>query len=164
MEEEHEKLHRRGELVKFAALVVVLLLTVMVVAGLRPLIFNHLVPAVLGWDGEPSRPAGVPGEEPEPTSQEATLPPTLTATAESESEEAEGESEDEAEDTATPEPTNTQEPEPSSTPVTYEVQRGDRLIDIAENFGVTVEAIVQANGIVDPNRIQAGEVLVIPAP
>lgn len=158
MEEEHEKLHGRGELVKFAALVVVLLLTVLVISGLRPLIFDHIVPAVLGWDDEPSQPAGAPIEEAEPSSQETTLPSTLTATTESEPEQ------DDEEAIATPELTSTPQPEPSSTPVTYEVQGGDRLIDIAENFDVSIEAIVQANGIADPNRIQAGDVLVIPTP
>lgn len=163
MEEEHEKLHRRGELVKFAALVVILLLTVLVVSGLRPLIFDHIVPAVLGWDGEPSQPAGAAtDDEPEPTAQDTALPPTLTVTVESEPEEAQtAAGEDE---TATPVATSTLEPEPSSTPVTYVVQQGDRLIDIGESFGVTVDAIVQANGIADPNRIQAGDVLVIPTP
>lgn len=163
MEEEHEKLHSRGELAKFAVLVVVLLLTVLVISGLRPLIFDHIVPAVLGWDGEPSQPAAATAtEEGEPAATETSAPLTPTATVESRPEEA-GE-EEEVEETATAEPTNTPEPEPSSTPVSYEVQRGDRLIDIAESFGVTVEAIVQANGIADPNRIQAGQVLIIPAP
>lgn len=47
---------------------------------------------------------------------------------------------------------------------TYEIQQGDTLVEIAERFGVTVEALVQANAITNPNRIQPGEALVIPAP
>ncbi len=46
---------------------------------------------------------------------------------------------------------------------TYVVQRGDNLTRIAQQYGTTVNAIVQANGIVNPNLIFPGQVLVIPA-
>ncbi len=46
--------------------------------------------------------------------------------------------------------------------VTYVVQAGDTLTKIANKFGVTVEAIVKANNIADPNVIHPGQVLVIP--
>ncbi|WP_363325841.1 peptidoglycan DD-metalloendopeptidase family protein [uncultured Caldilinea sp.] len=39
---------------------------------------------------------------------------------------------------------------------------GDTLGAIAVRFGVTVEALVAANGIEDPNRIRVGQVLIIP--
>jgi len=45
---------------------------------------------------------------------------------------------------------------------TYEVQRGDSLFSIAQRFGVTVAAIIEANGIDDPDRIEAGQVLTLP--
>ncbi|MHB8625231.1 MAG: LysM peptidoglycan-binding domain-containing protein [Aggregatilineales bacterium] len=45
---------------------------------------------------------------------------------------------------------------------TYVVQSGDTLFRIASRFGVTVAAIVQANGIVNPNLIFVGQVLTIP--
>lgn len=45
---------------------------------------------------------------------------------------------------------------------TYEVQSGDALSAIAQRFGTTVQAIVNANNITDPNRIRAGQKLVIP--
>jgi LysM repeat protein/ribosomal protein L40E len=53
---------------------------------------------------------------------------------------------------------------PTSTPtvITYTVQAGDTLGKIAKEFGVTVEAIVEANDIEDPSLIQVGQVLVIP--
>ena len=60
--------------------------------------------------------------------------------------------------TATPTPAPTATP----TPVTYIVQRGDYLSAIAGEYGVTVEDLVEANGITDPNRISVGQVLVIP--
>jgi len=46
----------------------------------------------------------------------------------------------------------------------YTVQAGDTLGAIAAQFGVTVDAIVQANSIADPNLIVPGETLIIPAP
>jgi LysM repeat protein len=45
---------------------------------------------------------------------------------------------------------------------TYVVQRGDTLGSIARRFNTTVAAIAQANNIVNPNLIFAGQVLVIP--
>lgn len=45
---------------------------------------------------------------------------------------------------------------------TYTVQPGDTLSSIARTFGVTVDAIVQANNISNPNFIASGQVLTIP--
>ncbi len=45
---------------------------------------------------------------------------------------------------------------------TYTVQAGDTLSKIADQFGVTVEALVQANGLGDPSALQVGQTLVIP--
>jgi peptidoglycan/xylan/chitin deacetylase (PgdA/CDA1 family) len=46
--------------------------------------------------------------------------------------------------------------------VTYVVQSGDTLFSIAQRFGVTVEAIAQANGITDPTQLEIGRELFIP--
>ena len=46
----------------------------------------------------------------------------------------------------------------------YVVQDGDTLGAIAEQFGVTIDAIIQANSIADANFIVPGETLIIPAP
>lgn len=51
---------------------------------------------------------------------------------------------------------------PEATPQTYVVSEGDTLYDIAATFGVTVEALSEANGITDPTLLQIGQVLVIP--
>lgn len=45
---------------------------------------------------------------------------------------------------------------------TYEVQRGDSLFSIAQRFGVTMAALIELNGIDDPDRIEAGQVLQLP--
>ena len=51
----------------------------------------------------------------------------------------------------------------SSGMISYTVQKGDNLTKIATRYGVTVNAIVVANNIVNPNLIYPGQVLVIPA-
>jgi LysM repeat protein len=45
---------------------------------------------------------------------------------------------------------------------TYTVKRGDTLFRIALHFGVSQAVIIAANGITNPNRINVGQVLVIP--
>jgi LysM repeat protein len=53
---------------------------------------------------------------------------------------------------------------PTPTPAgLYVVQQGDTLSSLAEEFGSTVEEIMAANGLTDPNAIQAGQTLVIPS-
>jgi len=42
------------------------------------------------------------------------------------------------------------------------VQSGETLSEIARMYGVTTEAIVQANGLDNPNAISVGQALVIP--
>ncbi len=44
------------------------------------------------------------------------------------------------------------------------VCRGETLTRIAWRYGTTVQAIAAANGIWNPNRIYAGQVLLIPCP
>lgn len=46
----------------------------------------------------------------------------------------------------------------------YIVQPGDTLSLIAQHFSTTVEAIAQANGIVNPNLILVGQSLAVPVP
>ena len=45
---------------------------------------------------------------------------------------------------------------------TYPVQSGDTLSKISKRFGVTVDAMVKANNIANPNLIKPGQVLKIP--
>lgn len=55
-------------------------------------------------------------------------------------------------------------PEPGIQPMPdyYIVQDGDTLGDLALKFGVTIEAIAEANNIADPDKIQTGQKLRIP--
>lgn len=53
---------------------------------------------------------------------------------------------------------------PTPTPAgLYTVQTGDTLGSLAEEFSTTVEELMAANGLTDPNAIQAGERLIIPS-
>ncbi len=84
---------------------------------------------------------------PEPT---ATPAPTATPT---------------PEPTATPAPTATPTPEPTvAGPRRYTVQSGDTLRAIAERFGVTIEAILQANNLTPAqgDNLRVGQELTIP--
>ena len=44
----------------------------------------------------------------------------------------------------------------------YKIKKGDNLSSLAKRFGTTVEALAQANGIKDVNRIYAGKTLTVP--
>ena len=46
----------------------------------------------------------------------------------------------------------------------YTVQSGDTLMTIGRQFGVTIEEIVAANGLTNPDRLDVGQQLVIPPP
>lgn len=50
-----------------------------------------------------------------------------------------------------------------ATGYSHEVKRGETLAQIAQQYGVSVAAIVEANGISNPDVIPVGKVLVIPA-
>ncbi len=65
----------------------------------------------------------------------------------------------EAEPTPIP-PTPTPEPEPVDE--VYVVQPGDTLLAIATRFGVTVDSILAANNLTNPDFVFAGQRLVIP--
>jgi LysM repeat protein len=46
----------------------------------------------------------------------------------------------------------------------YTIRAGDTLFSIAQRFGVTVQAILAANPGLDPNALQIGQVICVPAP
>ena len=51
---------------------------------------------------------------------------------------------------------------PATTRQVHVVQRGENLTRIARHYGVSIDAIVLANGIANPSRIYGGQQLVIP--
>ena len=60
----------------------------------------------------------------------------------------------------TPIPTNT--PAPTPTPVIHIVQPGDTLLGIALQYGVTLDALQQINGVLRPETLQIGQQIIIP--
>ena len=60
----------------------------------------------------------------------------------------------------TPEPTHT--PTLTPTPVFHTVQTGESLLAIANTYHVSVAALQDANGILDPRTLQVGQQLIIP--
>jgi LysM repeat protein len=147
----------RGEWFRFGALVVILGIVVLGIALLRPLIFDRIVPAVLGEGLQPTpvvQPAQVA-----PTEAAAPVEETPVATAEP-AETADTPSADEPADTETAEPA---ESEPTAVATIQHIVRpGENLTTIARAYNVTVQAIITANNISNPNRIDAGTVLLIP--
>ncbi|HEX9795441.1 MAG TPA: LysM peptidoglycan-binding domain-containing protein [Anaerolineales bacterium] len=59
-------------------------------------------------------------------------------------------------------PTATVTRAPSPTPATYLVQAGDTMNAIALELGVSVEALMAANGLTNPDTLSAGQVLLVP--
>ncbi len=59
-------------------------------------------------------------------------------------------------------PSDTPTPTTTPTPIIYVIKKGDTLIPIARQFGVTVGEIQEANGIADPRRLHIGQELIIP--
>jgi LysM repeat protein len=59
-------------------------------------------------------------------------------------------------------PASTTAAEPEAPGTTYTVKSGDTLFTIAGGFGVSVTAIVEANGLASENLIRVGDVLAIP--
>lgn len=80
-------------------------------------------------------------ETPEPVAQQApaTVPPVASLT-----------------------PSTAPSPTPNQNFESYQIRSGDTLGAIATSFGVTVEAIIDANNLTNPDVLNVGEVLLIP--
>jgi LysM repeat protein len=59
-------------------------------------------------------------------------------------------------------PTDTPTVPPSPTPATYTVQPGDTLLDIATRLGIDMQALMEANGLTNPDTLSTGQVLIVP--
>ncbi len=112
------------------------------------------------------------GEVDTEANAEPTPPPTMEIvepepgdidTAEVPEEDGEsGEGEDDTGNEGNTEPEGEEGENAESEDGTYVVQEGDTLYAIAVDFGVTMEDLMAANGIDDPNTLQVGQELTIP--
>ena len=59
-------------------------------------------------------------------------------------------------------PTETPTPVPTPTPYLYRVQSGDTMFEIAQAFGLTIEDLMEVNGLEDANDLDVGQELQIP--
>jgi LysM repeat protein len=139
---------------KFVVLAVIFVGVIVVVALTRPFIFNHVVPVVMG-EGQLTAP--MPVEELEENVEEAypveeTVLPVVEDTAVEAAYPVENEVVSEVE-----------LPTAVAT-ISHTVQPGDTMINIARRYSVTVEAIIAANNISNPNHIEVGMTLLIPHP
>lgn len=65
---------------------------------------------------------------------------------------------------ALPSSTSLPQPLPKPGQASYAVQSGDTLVGIAARFGVSVDALLRANGLTNAQSLHAGEMLTIPWP
>ncbi len=59
-------------------------------------------------------------------------------------------------------PSNTPTPTMTPTPIIYVIKKGDTLLAVARQFGVSVQDVQEVNGITDPRRLQIGQEIIIP--
>lgn len=151
-------------------LVAILLLTVLLVACERPL--QEDVSPQVETTELATTPAETEGEA--PAAATPGLLPTPTSAAPEATSEPAGEG-PATEEPATEEPGDAEEPAATEEPaageetgeqpqgdVVYTVVAGDTLGDIAERYGVTVEAIAQANDLANVHTLDVGQQLLIP--
>ena len=168
-----------GEMLRFFALVIVLGVVVLVVAAVRPLIFGRIVPAVMGEgitvptaepaasdDQEgvetPEESTGATGStDEETTPEENTAGEAETSAPAGEEMAGEGEAETPEEATNEGDAGETAESE-TDTPTTHTIQQGETLQSIAGQYGITLQQLIAANNLPNPDYIRIGDKLVIP--
>lgn len=155
------------ELTKFGVLVVVMIVVVLIVALSRPLIFEVIVPVVLG-DGldTPAQPLEPISPAVEAPTVEEVEEPALEAPVDDVPASQEAET-DAAASSAEEVPVEA-ESEPMEalptlvTATTHVVKTGETLTVISDQYNVSVQAIVNANNLASADRIQVGDLLTIP--
>lgn len=166
---------QRGEWMKFGVLAAILLGVVLLVALARPFIFNRVVPAIMGNGLEQPAAAGTVEEAYPVMMPMITDSPSVGGSEAAEQMELEPgpavdaypvpEMELREEAVAVEETEEAAEMvETAVDAIVYTVQPGENLTLIADKHGVTVQDILDANDIPNPNRIVAGTVLRIPQP
>ena len=173
-----------GEMLRFFALIIILGVVVLVVAATRPLIFNRIVPAVMGegivvttpdsatdeeaeninTPEEPSEAESVNGEagNTNGSSDEGAAteenPVEETGSSEANAVEATNEGQAETQEGTTGE---NSEGETAET-TTHTVSQGETLQKIASQYGITLQELIAANNLRNPNYIRVGDELIIP--
>ncbi len=154
------------EWTKFVILAVILLGTILVVALARPFIFNFVVPVVMG-EGQLTAPMPVEIEEAYPTEDsEPGAAPVIEEAypAETEQPSAAPEVADEPDPAGEENEMAAEELPTAVTTISHTVQQGDTILSIARQYEVTVDDIVKANNIANPNHIEVGTTLLVPQP
>ncbi len=116
--------------------------------------FTHIAPTIAAWVIAPtSTPWSAASPAPPAASPTAPAAPAPSASPV-------------PSQTPTPSATPTPEPPtaaPTAETVIHTVKRGETLSEIAKAYGVPMQAIVEANGLENPNKIVTGQELIIPA-
>ena len=160
MSEQVEKRPSR-EWVKFGILALILLGTIVVVSLARPFIFEHVVPVIMG-EGDSSAPAESEQIAPE-TPVDAAYPAAVEETAPAAAYPAAEQAVDSAASSVeSAYPVEDVVVATAVPPISHIVQPGENIIQIAENYQTTVDAIAAANNLTNPNHIEAGMTLEIP--
>ncbi|MEM7117254.1 MAG: LysM peptidoglycan-binding domain-containing protein [Chloroflexota bacterium] len=169
-----------GEWIRFGILAIVMLGAVLVVALSRPFVANRVVPAFLTpperhevslpiMEDAGSTDAGDTSAGDVESMDTESAPAEENAAGEGAAEESatgEGDGTTAAgEDASASNNTSTEAPaaEAANT-ITHVIQPGESLFVLAQRYNVTVEQIVEANNISNPNRIAVGDELAIPQP
>ena len=160
---------------KFGILAGILLIVVLAIALLRPIIFDDIVPAVMGGDGTTAvNDETVVEEVPAETDTDTPIAPVddtteTDSTVETETpiddgvvNEEESTTETSVEEDIVDESIDGTETAVST--ITYTVKPGDTIYSIAREHTVSPAAIVAANSLTDPNNILIGTELLIPQP
>lgn len=158
-----EAKRRQMEYIKFGILAVILFGAVVIIALAQPVIFGQAVPAIMGGNMPAEGDTGVGAPMPTAPEEGSTAVPEMDVV----NEEAPAGEVPAGEVPAEEVPAEEVPAEtfPTAVPTqTYTVQAGDTLTSIAQKYGVTVDAIIQANGLTNPNNVLVGTVLIIPQP
>ncbi len=142
-EERKKDTESQRDLRKFAVLLAVIFVVILLCSALTGPLFERVVQPVLGQDDESQHSSGAVGSKQE--------------------EEKAGRSNDPEDKELLPlleqgESTSAQNA------IQYEVQDGETLPQIAIRYGVSVDDIASLNNLVNPHQLNSGDVLIIPVP
>ncbi len=155
---------------KFGILTGIFAVVIFVIVLIRPLIFNRIVPAVMGEGQTAVVEEGEMVEE-TPAVEETFIPDEIEVIVETTTNETlvtiNGDSFINGEDSVIEESVVDDQNEGEETavsPIIYTVKAGDTIYSIARTYAITPADIVTANNVADANNILIGTELLIPQP